>query len=97
MLPLIISTLAALAIAPALLRFLRENGHVRLNYRDAEVASPLGLVLPAAALAALIPLALLHGLWDSRTLDAVPAGLLVLGAGADMAEQRSRGHSRPVR
>ena len=41
-LPLAISALAALAIAPSLLQFLRENGHVRTNYRDAAVPCPLG-------------------------------------------------------
>ena len=64
-LPLILSTLTALALAPSLLRFLRDNGHVRVNYRAAPVACPMGLLIPAAALAALVPLAVLDGLFDS--------------------------------
>ena len=34
-LPLILSTAAALALAGPLLAFLRENGHLRANYRGA--------------------------------------------------------------
>jgi len=65
-------------MAPSLVRFLRENGHVKPNYRQVEIPCPLGLLIAAAALAALVPLALLNGLWDSRTLD-VEGVFLVLG------------------
>ena len=93
-LPLVLSTLAALAIAPSLLAFLRENGHVRANYRQAEVACPLGLLIPAAALAALVPLALLHGLFDSRTLE-LPGLFVVLGVAAlGLADDAYAGASR---
>lgn len=93
-LPLVLSTLAALAIAPSLLRFLRENGHVRVNYRDARLACPLGLLVPAAALAALVPLALLNGLFDSRTLE-LPGMFVVLGVAAlGLADDAYAGASR---
>jgi len=93
-LPLVLSTLAACALAPSLVQFLRENGHVRANYRGAELPCPLGLLVPAAALSALVPLALLNGLWDSRTLDI--AGLfLVLGVALlGLADDAYAGPSR---
>ena len=94
-LPLVLSTVAALALAPSLLRFLRENGHVRMNYRDASIACPLGLLIPAAALAALVPLALLNGLFDARTLELpglfVILGVAVLGVADDAYSGASRG------
>ena len=65
-LPLILSTAAALVLARPILAFLQENGHLRENYRGARIPCPLGLLIPAAALVALIPLALLNGLLDTR-------------------------------
>ncbi len=86
--------LAALALATALRTFLAENGHVRTNYRQVEIPCPLGLLIPAAALLALIPLALLYGLFDSDTLGV--AGLfLVLGVAAlGLADDAYAGASR---
>ncbi len=93
-LPLVLSTLTALAVAPPLLAFLRQGGHVRSNYRDALVACPLGLLVPAAALPALIPLALLNGLFDSRTLE-LPGLFVVLGVAAlGLADDAYAGPSR---
>ena len=93
-LPFVLSTLAALALAPSLVRFLRDNGHVRVNYRGARIACPLGLLVPAAALAALVPLALLHGLFDSRTLE-LPGAFVVLGVAAlGLADDAYSGASR---
>ena len=69
-LPLVLSTLAALATAPSLVTFLTEGGHVRTNYAGARIPCPLGLLVPAAAVVALVPLALLYGLFDEyRALD----------------------------
>ena len=100
-LPLVLSTLAACALAPSLVRFLLDNGHVRTNYRHAEIACPLGLLVPAAALLALIPLALLHGLADADTLDVaglfLVLGVAVLGLADDAyagASRGLRGHGR---
>lgn len=96
-LPLVIATFAALAVYPSLVRFLRENGHVRTNYRQAEIPCPLGLLVLAAALAALVPLALLAGLFDADTLDI--AGLfLVLGVAVlGLADDAYAGASRGLR
>ncbi len=100
-LPLVLSTLAACALAPSLVRFLLDNGHVRTNYRQAAIACPLGLLVPAAALVALIPLALLYGLADADTLDVaglfLVLGVAVLGLADDAyagASRGWRGHGR---
>lgn len=61
-LPLAVSLAAGLALAPAAARSLRRQGLVRENYRGAEVAFPAGIAIVAAALAALVPLALLDEL-----------------------------------
>jgi UDP-GlcNAc:undecaprenyl-phosphate/decaprenyl-phosphate GlcNAc-1-phosphate transferase len=56
-LPLALSFLAALLVAPAMLRSLREQGFVRENYRGAEVAFPAGIAIVVSALLALIVVA----------------------------------------
>jgi UDP-GlcNAc:undecaprenyl-phosphate GlcNAc-1-phosphate transferase len=71
-LPLICSSIAALAIAPAACRSLAESPLARENYRGRLIASPLGIVVVAAALVALGPLALAQQL-SHRTL--LPADL----------------------
>ena len=102
-LPLIVSTIAALLLAGPVVRFLSAGGHVRLNYRGVELPCPLGLLIVAASVFALAPLALVAGLFGADALDI--AGLfLVLGVGflglADDAyagESRGwRGHARAV-
>ena len=98
-LPLILSTVAALALAAPLLAFLRENGHLRANYRGEAIPCPLGLLIPAAALVALIPLALLAGLFESDTLAiagmyfVLPVAALGLADDAYSGPERGwRGH-----
>ncbi len=60
-LPLILSTAAALVLARPLLSVpARERPSARELPRDAAIPCPLGLLIPAAALVALIPLALLE-------------------------------------
>ena len=61
-LPLLVSLLAAAAVAPAAVEALRTAGRTRVNYRGAPVAFPAGIALVAAALVALAPLALLREL-----------------------------------
>jgi UDP-GlcNAc:undecaprenyl-phosphate/decaprenyl-phosphate GlcNAc-1-phosphate transferase len=95
-LPLVLSTLAALAAAPSLVAFLTANGHLRTNYAGAEVPCPLGLLIPAAAVVALVPLALLYGLFDEyRALDVtglfLVLGVSVLGLADDAYAGASRG------
>lgn len=57
-LPLICSSLAALAIAPLACRSLVASPLARRNYRGARIAAPLGLAIIAASLVSLVPLAL---------------------------------------
>ena len=93
-LPLILATLTAIAVAPALTRFLVDGGHVRENYRGLRVACPLGLIIVAGAVFALIPLALLRGLFDLDTMD-IAAAFLVLGVALlGLADDAFAGESR---
>jgi len=80
-LPLICSSLAALAIAPAACKWLAAGPLARENYRGRLIAAPLGLVVVLAALAALGPLALVQQL-SQRTLLPADVGwvsVFVLG------------------
>jgi UDP-GlcNAc:undecaprenyl-phosphate/decaprenyl-phosphate GlcNAc-1-phosphate transferase len=61
-LPFALATVAAAILAPAMLRTLIENGHVRANYRERNLAFPFGVLSVAGALVALIPLALIERL-----------------------------------
>src|SRR4051812_41424229 len=72
-LPLAVSFLVALAIVPAGVRSLAEQGLLRENYRGARVAFPAGIGIVAAALVALVPLALLQKVAD---VDVLASGLL---------------------
>ena len=93
-LPLILSTAAALVLARPLLAFLTENGHLRENYRGARIPCPLGLLIPAAALVALIPLALLNGLLDSETLGIAGMYFVLPVAALGLADDAYAGPSR---
>ena len=97
-LPLICSSLAALAIAPAACRSLAAGPLARENYRGRIVACPLGIVIVLAALLALGPLALAQQL-SHRTL--LPAdigwisvlvfGVALLGLADDALAGKARG------
>jgi UDP-GlcNAc:undecaprenyl-phosphate/decaprenyl-phosphate GlcNAc-1-phosphate transferase len=80
-LPFVIALALAALIAPALLRALREGGHTRANYRGRELPFPLGVLVLAAALLALIPLMLLQRLAAAHVLHAeiLPVALYALG------------------
>jgi UDP-GlcNAc:undecaprenyl-phosphate/decaprenyl-phosphate GlcNAc-1-phosphate transferase len=80
-LPFVIALALAALIAPALLRALREGGHTRANYRRRELPCPLGVLVLAAALLALIPLMALERLASSQVLHAeiLPVALYALG------------------
>ncbi|MSX02313.1 MAG: hypothetical protein F2813_04035 [Actinobacteria bacterium] len=93
-LPLILSFVAALALAPSLVAFLIDGEHLRENYRGAMLACPLGLLILAAALAALVPLALLSGLFELNTLDLVGMPLILGVAALGIADDVFAGSSR---
>jgi UDP-GlcNAc:undecaprenyl-phosphate/decaprenyl-phosphate GlcNAc-1-phosphate transferase len=80
-LPFVISLVLAALIAPALLRALREGGHTRPNYRRRELPFPLGVLILAAALLALIPLVLLERLASSELFhrEILPVALYAPG------------------
>jgi UDP-GlcNAc:undecaprenyl-phosphate GlcNAc-1-phosphate transferase len=102
----------ALLVVPAGVRGLADAGLVRENYRDAQLAFPLGAVLATAALVALAPLAFLN---DRADLDLLAPGLRQwmpyllgvaflgflddsLGRGAATEAPRGwRGHARALR
>jgi hypothetical protein len=91
---LIISLLLAVAIAPSLVSFLSEGGHLRSNYRGEMLPCPLGILITAAALTALIPLALLAGLVDANTLNLVGLPLILGVAALGIADDAFAGSSR---
>jgi UDP-GlcNAc:undecaprenyl-phosphate/decaprenyl-phosphate GlcNAc-1-phosphate transferase len=74
-LPLLVSLLVALAIAPGTLRLLAQAGELRPNYRGRRLPFPFGVLTVAAALLALVPLLLLEGLGEVRLVH--PELLLV--------------------
>jgi UDP-GlcNAc:undecaprenyl-phosphate GlcNAc-1-phosphate transferase len=61
-LPFALASIAAVVLAPVVLRALIEGGHVRANYRGRSLAFPLGVLSVAGALAALVPVALMQRL-----------------------------------
>ncbi|CAB4880765.1 unannotated protein [freshwater metagenome] len=96
-LPLILSFAAALALATPLLVFLREGGHLRSNYRGASLPCPIGLLIPAAGLLALVPLALLNGLFGSNTLAIAGLYFILPVAALGIADDAYAGPSRGLR
>jgi UDP-GlcNAc:undecaprenyl-phosphate GlcNAc-1-phosphate transferase len=61
-LPFLLALACAAILAQPMLRALSESGHVRPNYRDRPLPCPSGLLIVAAALLALVPLALIERL-----------------------------------
>lgn len=106
-LPFVLATVAAIALAAPLLRTLIEGGHVRVNYREREVAFPFGVLSILAALFALAPLAILDRLEATDvfypgvgTVAVYVLGVAFLGLVDDTlgGEARGwRGHGRAVR
>ncbi|HTZ88670.1 MAG TPA: hypothetical protein VMB05_18555, partial [Solirubrobacteraceae bacterium] len=80
-LPFVFALLSAVLLAPALLRTLTEGGHVKANYRGRELPFPFGVLVPAAALLALIPATLIHVLGSREVFypGTVPISLYALG------------------
>jgi UDP-N-acetylmuramyl pentapeptide phosphotransferase/UDP-N-acetylglucosamine-1-phosphate transferase len=71
----------AVALAPAALRALRRAGVVRRNYRGAELPTAFGVVVVAAALITLGPLAALSELGHADTLSPDLGGVLTYALG----------------
>ena len=80
-LPFLLAAATAAALAPPLLRALREGGHTRPNYRGRSLPFPLGVLIPAAALLALVPLTLIARLAPAELFhpEVVPVALYALG------------------
>ena len=85
-LPFAVTLLLAAALAPALLRALREGGHTRSNYRHRLLPFPFGVLALAAAAIALVPLMLLERLASAElfypqalAVAAYALGVLALG------------------
>jgi UDP-N-acetylmuramyl pentapeptide phosphotransferase/UDP-N-acetylglucosamine-1-phosphate transferase len=104
---LITSFLVAGLLAPAALRSLREEGHVRENYRGRSLPFPAGWLILAAAAVGLVVLAPLQELANADDVLQPEVGLIavyVLGVGAlglvdDVFSGESRGwrgHGRAV-
>jgi UDP-N-acetylmuramyl pentapeptide phosphotransferase/UDP-N-acetylglucosamine-1-phosphate transferase len=67
-LPLITALFVAIVLAPPALAALGDGPLARVNYRGATLPAPLGLLIVAAALVALIPLGFAQQLIDSTLL-----------------------------
>jgi UDP-N-acetylmuramyl pentapeptide phosphotransferase/UDP-N-acetylglucosamine-1-phosphate transferase len=107
-LPFLLALLVAAALAPALLRTLQQGGHTRPNYRGRPLPFPLGVLIGAAALLALVPLTLIARLAPADVFhpEIVPITLYALGVlalgliddafGGDGARRGWRGHGAAV-
>jgi UDP-GlcNAc:undecaprenyl-phosphate GlcNAc-1-phosphate transferase len=80
-LPLVVSFVVAALVGGPLVRSLSAHALVRENYRGAPLPFPIGLIIPVAAMVALIPLALLQELADVDVFKpaAYPAVTYVVG------------------
>jgi UDP-GlcNAc:undecaprenyl-phosphate GlcNAc-1-phosphate transferase len=80
-LPLVVSLIVAALVGGPLVRSLRDGGFVRQNYRGTELPFPIGVLIPVAALVALVPLALLQYVADVDVfeVDTYPAVTYVIG------------------
>jgi UDP-GlcNAc:undecaprenyl-phosphate/decaprenyl-phosphate GlcNAc-1-phosphate transferase len=80
-LPLLVATLVALALTPALLRAMTERGQLHANYRGRRLPFPLGVLVPVAAAVALVPLMLVARLAPSSLFhpEIAPVALYALG------------------
>jgi len=80
-LPLILSFLAGLVIAPAALDAMEAAGLVRQNWRGRVLPASLGLAIVAAGLVALAPIALIDELADESWLPLASSDVLLYGIG----------------
>lgn len=77
----VLASLIAVALAPAVLGALRDNGHVQANYRGHELPFPLGVLPIAAALTALVPLVLIERLTHTSLLSEWTGRVVSYGLG----------------
>ncbi len=103
-LPLVVSFVSALVLAPVVLRSLRSAGHTKANFRGRSLPFPFGVLVLVAALVALVPLAIVQGpsstgVFHPETLPvAVYAlGVIALGLIDDTLGERRSGGSRAAR
>jgi UDP-GlcNAc:undecaprenyl-phosphate/decaprenyl-phosphate GlcNAc-1-phosphate transferase len=80
-LPLILAVASAAVLTPAFLQSLVQAGFTRPNYRGRELPVPLGAMVPAAAMVALIPLTLIDRLGPTEVFqpELLPIAIYVLG------------------
>src|SRR3954469_25773740 len=80
-LPLVLATLFALALAPALLRAMTERGQLHANYRGRRLPFPLGVLAPVSGALALVPLMLIARLAPAEVFhpEIAPVALYALG------------------
>jgi UDP-N-acetylmuramyl pentapeptide phosphotransferase/UDP-N-acetylglucosamine-1-phosphate transferase len=97
-LPLVTAMFAAFLIAPAALRTLAAGPLARENYRGRLLACPLGIVIVAAAVLALAPLAIAQQLATATVVRpelgwvaVYVLGVAVLGLADDVLADRARG------
>jgi UDP-GlcNAc:undecaprenyl-phosphate GlcNAc-1-phosphate transferase len=110
-LPLLLALAIACALSGPLLAQMRRVGAVRPNYRSRELPFPFGVLVPAAATIALIPLTLVARLGETEVfergigpiavycLGIIGLGLLddVLGGEGPAAARGWRGHFAALR
>jgi UDP-GlcNAc:undecaprenyl-phosphate/decaprenyl-phosphate GlcNAc-1-phosphate transferase len=97
-LPFVLALIVAVAVTPAALRHLAENGLVRENYRDRQLPFPAGFAIVAAVAVALVPLGALRELSNAKVfypeISAIAIytlGVAFLGFADDMLSGPSRG------
>jgi UDP-GlcNAc:undecaprenyl-phosphate/decaprenyl-phosphate GlcNAc-1-phosphate transferase len=111
-LPLLLALAGAAALAPGLLGALQSGAHVKPNYRGHALPFPLGVLVLAAAVCALVPLLLLERLASAEVFhpEFLPIalygiGVIALGLLDDVyggslagtpAPRGWRGHARAV-
>src|SRR5271165_3894614 len=80
-LPLVVALASAAILAPAVLRALSAGGHLKPNYRSRMLPCPFGVLTPAAALLALIPLTLVEKLASTDLIHPEVLGIAVYALG----------------
>jgi UDP-GlcNAc:undecaprenyl-phosphate/decaprenyl-phosphate GlcNAc-1-phosphate transferase len=80
-LPLILALAGAAALAPGLLRGLHDAGHLKPNFRGRALPFPLGVLVLAAAVCALVPLLLLERLASAEIFhpEFLPIAVYAIG------------------